>query len=70
MAKQQIEKCQGHAHPEPTDAEHKQMTDALAEAAQAIDKAWGYANRTPSYHWFTDHLGPMMAELVRLQRIA
>lgn len=69
MAKQQTEKCQGHDHPVPTPAEQDQMSAAMVEAAQAIDKAWGYANRTPSYHWLTDKLGPVMADLVRWQRI-
>ena len=70
MATQQTEKCQGHEHPEPAKGEYQQMHAALVAAAKAVDKAWGLANRTPSYHWLTDELGPMGAELIRLCRIA
>lgn len=68
MAKQQTEKCQGHAHPEPTTTERGDLHDKLYAAIQAVDAAWGFANRTPAFHDLTDSLGSVMAELAAIKR--
>lgn len=62
--------CQAQRHPEPTPDQRREMENALTAAMDAVDKAWGYANRTPAYHYLTDVLGPMAVELLRQHRIA
>jgi hypothetical protein len=63
-----VEKCQGHAHPSPTTEERAEMHAKLYDAIQAIDKAWGYANRTPSLHDMTDRIGHIMADIIDTKR--
>ena len=68
MAKQISEKCAGHAHPEPTLDQREEFHARLYDAIQSVDKAWGYANRTPAFHDLTERIAEVMNDLEAVKR--
>jgi cob(I)alamin adenosyltransferase len=58
----------GKRHPAPTTDERVEFHGKLHDAIAAIDKAWGYANRTPAYHDLTERISEAMNDLSIIQR--
>jgi len=50
--------------------ERSALHQKLSDAVQAVDAAWGYANRTPSLHDLSDRISQVMADLIAIKRIA
>ena len=58
----------GVPHTKPTLDETVEFDSRLYDALQAIDKAWGIANRTPGFHDLTERIGAVMADLTSVKR--
>jgi protoheme ferro-lyase len=62
------------AQPAPTltetDEQQAEMKQALNTAVNAVQVAYGVANRTPPYHSYVEQLAKIVQELIHLNRMA
>ena len=63
-----IDTCATHAHPNPTMDEREQIHAGLKAAIDAVGEAYGFANKTPSYHYLTEDLTEAIVLLSRIGR--